>query len=235
MQNHPTVPAEQWLKARQVLLAEEKELTRVRDRIARLRRELPRVRVDKEYVFDGPDGRESLFDLFAGNSQLVVYHFMFDPDWEEGCKSCSFLADHYDPAIVHLRQRDVTMVTVSRAPLAKLQAFRKRMGWNFKWMSSLDNDFNRDYHVSFTPAELEKGEVYYNYAMNRFPATEAPGLSVFSGDPDGAVYHHYSSYGRGLDMLIGAYNLLDLVPRGRAEEGFSYTMEWLRLHDQYDG
>ncbi len=232
MKPHKIVSQEDWLAARKALLAREKEFTRARDALSAERRQLPWVRVGKDYVFDGPDGRETLADLFAGRGQLIVYHFMFGPDWEEGCPSCSYLADHFDGAIVHLNHRDVSMVVISRAPLDKLQAYRKRMGWTFKWLSSLGNDFNRDFHVSFTAAEMAAGKAYYNYADGGFPSEEAPGISVFYKDPDGAVFHTYSAYARGLDMLIGAYNLLDLVPKGRDEDGLSFTMEWLRRHDQ---
>ncbi len=234
MADHDVVSNERWIEARKALLAKEKEFTRMRDAISKERRKLPWERVDKEYVFDGPGGKETLADLFDGRSQLLVYHFMYGPDWTEGCKSCSFLADHFNPAIPHLRQRDVTMVAVSRAPLEILEAFKKRMGWSFKWVSSLGNDFNRDYQVSFTEEELEKGDVYYNYARQGFPSTEAPGVSVFYKDENGEVFHTYSSYQRGLDMFITAYHYLDLVPKGRDEGGLSYTMEWLRLHDEYD-
>ncbi len=234
MEPHKTVTSEDWLAARKALLAKEKEFTRARDALSAERRQLPWVEVDKDYVFDGPDGRETLADLFDGRSQLIVYHFMFGPDWEEGCPSCSYLADHFDGAIVHLNHRDVSMVVISRAPLDKLQAYRKRMGWKFKWLSSLGNDFNRDYHVSFTAAEIEAGNAYYNYVDGRFPSEEAPGISVFYKNADGDVFHTYSAYARGLDILIGAYNLLDLVPKGRDENGLSFTMEWLRRHDQYE-
>ncbi len=234
MADHDVVSNERWIEARKALLAKEKEFTRMRDAISEERRKLPWERVNKEYVFDGPGGKETLADLFDGRSQLLVYHFMYGPDWTEGCKSCSFLADHFNPAIPHLRQRDVTMVAVSRAPLEILEAFKKRMGWSFKWVSSLGNDFNRDYQVSFTEEELEKGDVYYNYARQGFPSTEAPGVSVFYKDENGEVFHTYSSYQRGLDMFITAYHYLDLVPKGRDEGGLSYTMEWLRLHDEYD-
>ncbi len=234
MADHDVVSNERWIEARKALLAKEKEFTRMRDAISKERRKLPWERVNKEYVFDGPGGKETLADLFDGRSQLLVYHFMYGPDWTEGCKSCSFLADHFNPAIPHLRQRDVTMVAVSRAPLEILEAFKKRMGWSFKWVSSLANDFNRDYQVSFTEEELEKGDVYYNYARQGFPSTEAPGVSVFYKDENGEVFHTYSSYQRGLDMFITAYHYLDLVPKGRDEGGLSYTMEWLRLHDEYD-
>ncbi len=233
MENHQVVSREEWLDARKKHLANEKEFSRLRDKLSQERRELPWVKVDKEYVFEGPDGNETLSELFDGRSQLLVYHFMFDPSWEEGCKSCSFLADNYSGAITHLNHRDVTMVTISKAPLDKLEAFKKRMGWNFKWVSSFGNDFNRDYHVSFTSEEVEKGETYYNYEVCKFPSTEGPGISVFSKDKNGNIYHTYSSYARGLDMFIGTYNLLDLVPKGRDEAELSYTMEWIRHHDKY--
>lgn len=234
LHNPGVVSHEDWVSARQELLAKEKELTRLRDEVARRRRELPWERVEKEYVFEGPAGKETLADLFADRSQLLVYHFMFDPEWEEGCKSCSFLADHYDPAIVHLNHRDVTMVTVSRAPLEKLLAFQRRMGWRFKWVSSFGTDFNWDYQASFTPEDVERQQTYYNYRVGAFPATEGPGISAFYRDTDGQVFHTYSSYARGLDMFIGAYHLLDIVPKGRDEENLTYGMEWVRHHDNYD-
>jgi predicted dithiol-disulfide oxidoreductase (DUF899 family) len=228
------VSREEWIAERKAHLSKEKEFTRLRDQLSAERRALPWVKVDKDYDFDTPGGRESLSDLFAGRSQLVVYHFMFGPDWGDGCKSCSFWADNFNGIIVHLRHRDVTMVAVSRAPLEKLEAYRKRMGWGFKWVSSLVNDFNRDYHVSFTKEEISRGDVYYNYGMRRFPADEAPGVSVFRRDDNGAVFHTYSCYSRGLDMLNGAYHFLDITSKGRDEEGLSYSMEWLRHHDRYE-
>jgi predicted dithiol-disulfide oxidoreductase (DUF899 family) len=234
MQNHKVVSREGWLVARKELLAKEKEFTRLRDQLSQQRRELPWVRVEKEYIFDGPNGKETLAELFAGRSQLLIYHFMFDPSWNEGCKSCSFWADNYNGIIVHLNHRDVTMVTISRAPLEKLEAYKKRMGWSFKWVSSFGNDFNRDYHVSFTPEEQEKGEVYYNYKMGRPFSSEGPGVSVFSKDESGNIFHTYSCYARGLDMLNGAYHSLDLVPKGRDEAGLSSPQAWVRRHDQYD-
>jgi len=233
MTDHTVVSHEEWIAARKELLAKEKEFSRLRDALSEQRRSLPWEKVETPYVFGGPDGQETLADLFDGRSQLIVYHFMFDPAWDEGCKSCSFLADHYDPSTVHLRQRDVTLVTVSRAPLDKLQAFQKRMGWKFKWVSSLGSDFNRDYDVSFSPEEL--ADVYYNYGMQSFPAPEAPGISVFFKDDDGGIFHTYSSYARGLDMFLGTYHLLDIVPKGRDEDGLSFTMEWIRHHDRYGG
>jgi predicted dithiol-disulfide oxidoreductase (DUF899 family) len=233
--DHPVVSREAWIAARLDLLAKEKELTRQRDRLGEARRALPWVRVDKEYVFEGPDGKETLGELFAGRSQLVVYHFMFDPTWTEGCKSCSFWADNFDGIIVHLEHRDVTMVVVSRAPLARLQAFQQRMGWRFKWLSSFRTDFNHDFHVSFTPEEQRNGSAYYNYRPGGFSGGEAPGLSVFHRAGAGAIYHTYSCYARGLDAINGAYQILDLVPRGRDEAGLGYSMEWVRHHDRYGG
>ncbi len=232
MQNHQVVSREEWLSARKAHLAREKEFTRLRDQLSAQRRQLPWVKVDKPYEFEGSDGKQTLAELFEGRSQLVVYHFMFHPDWEEGCKSCSFWADNFNGIITHLNHRDVSMVAISRAPLVKLEAYRKRMGWSFKWLSSLHSDFNRDYHVSFTPEEI-KGAVDYNYQRGKFPVAEAPGISVFYMDKDGNIYHTYSCYARGLDMLNGAYHYLDLVPKGRDEQGLSHSMEWLRRRDQY--
>jgi predicted dithiol-disulfide oxidoreductase (DUF899 family) len=192
------------------------------------------VRVDKTYVYDGPSGRETLAALFEGRSQLIVQHFMFEPSWDEGCKSCSFWVDNFDGIVLHLNHRDVTFVLASKAPLGTLLAYRKRMGWSIKWVSSFGNDFNRDYHVSFTDEEREMKRAYYNYTAQGFPAAEAPGISVFYKDGGGAVYHTYSCYSRGLDMLNGAYHLLDIIPKGRDEAGLSSTMAWLRYHDRYD-
>jgi predicted dithiol-disulfide oxidoreductase (DUF899 family) len=234
MTMHKVVSKQDWLAARQELLVKEKEFSRLRDELSQRRRDLPWEKVDKEYVFEGLDGKETLADLFAGRSQLIVYHFMYDPEWDEGCKSCSYIADHYNPSIVHLKHRDVTMVTVSRAPLPKLEAFKKRMGWSFKWVSSFGNDFNWDFHVSFKPEDVARRQVYYNYKIQAFPVAEAPGISVFSKDEAGTVFHTYSSFSRGLDMFITAYHLLDIVPKGRDEAAFSYGMQWLRHHDRYE-
>jgi predicted dithiol-disulfide oxidoreductase (DUF899 family) len=231
MDGHPIVTPTQWIQARKALLAKEKEFTQLRDELSRQRRELPWERVEKTYVFDGPDGKAALPELFEGKSQLIVYHFMFDPSWDAGCKSCSFWADNYNPAIVHLRHRDVNLVAVSKAPLDQIMAYRKRMGWTFKWFSSFGNDFNSDYHVSHTAEELARGEGYYNYTRQKPYASESPGISVFFKDPDGAVFHTYSTYARGLDMLNGTYHLLDLVPKGRDESGRNQF--WVRRHDEY--
>ena len=216
MTDHKLVSGDEWIAARKELLAKEKEFSRLRDELSRKRRELPWERVEKQYVFDSPEGKESLADLFKGRSQLITYHFMYDPEWTEGCKSYSFIADHYNPSVVHLEHRDVTLVTISRAPLATLEAFKKRMGWSFKWVSSLNNDFNWDYHVSFKPEDIAGKRVYYNFTVGPFPSTEGPGISVFYKDADGSIYHTYSSFSRGLDMFINAYHLLDIVQIGRA-------------------
>jgi predicted dithiol-disulfide oxidoreductase (DUF899 family) len=223
----------EWLVARKDLLTREKELTRLRDEVSRHRRELPWVKVKKQYAFDGLNGQETLTDLFDSRSQLIIYHFMFGPDWEEGCKSCSYLADHFGGANWHLPHRDVSFVAISRAPLPKLEAYKKRMGWRFKWLSSYGNDFNFDYHVSFTKEDEKKNEAYYNYCKGEFITDELPGLSVFCKDENGEVFHTYSTYARGLDILVGAYNFLDLVPKGRDEDHFDFSMEWVRRHDQY--
>ena len=230
----PKVVSEaEWLAARKELLRKEKELTRLRDELGRQRRELPWVRVEKEYTFDGPSGNEKLSDLFAGRSQLVVYHFMFGPEWQEGCPSCSFNMDHTDGALIHLAQRDVTFVAISRAPWSKIEAFKKRMGWRFTWVSSHGSDFNYDYHVSFTKEEMAKGKVYYNFDMQEFPSEEAPGISVFYKDKNGDVFHTYSSYARGTEGSVGTYSYLDLVPKGRDEDALAFTMAWVRHHDRY--
>jgi len=227
------VSREEWLAARLDLLEKEKAFTRQRDALSAERRKLPRVRVDKEYVFDAPAGKKSLADLFGGKSQLIVYHFMFGPGWKEGCPSCSLLADHFDGSVGHLANRDVALVVVSRAPLPQIEAFKKRMGWRFPWVSSAGCDFNRDYHVSFTKDELAEGKAYYNYRSAGFPSEEAPGASVFYKDGEGAIFHTYSTYQRGLDILIGAYNFLDLAPKGRDEDGLAFSMAWVRHHDKY--
>jgi predicted dithiol-disulfide oxidoreductase (DUF899 family) len=224
------VSREQWLAARKAHLAKEKEFTRLRDELSLERRGLPWVKVEKHYEFDGPKGKVSLADLFEGRSQMILYHFMFGPDWKEGCKSCSFVSDHIEAARVHLVNHDVMVVAVSRAPLPKIEAFQKRMGWGFKWVSSHGNSFNYDYHVSFTPEETAKGTGTYNYVQARFPSDEAPGISVFAKDQNGDVFHTYSAYSRGLDIFLGAYNLLDITPKGRNEEK---GMDWVRYHDRY--
>ncbi len=234
MHTHPVVSGDEWLVARQELLQKEKAFTRQRDQLSRERRALPWVNVPKDYVFDTPKGKESLSDMFDGRSQLLVYHFMFGPDWEEGCPSCSFLADNFNGIAIHLKQRDVTLLAISQAPLVKLEAYQARMGWTFTWASSFGNGFNQDFHVSFTPGEIAKGEVYYNYQKSQQPSEELPGASVFFKDEAGTIYHTYSTYSRGLDMLIGAYHFLDLVPKGRDEDNLAWPMEWIRHHDKYE-
>jgi predicted dithiol-disulfide oxidoreductase (DUF899 family) len=231
---HPKVVSHaEWLAARSKFLAKEKEFTRLRDELSRQRRTLPWEKVDKQYEFDSTKGKVTLAGLFDGRSQLIVYHFMFAPGWQEGCQSCSYWADHFDGSTIHLANRDTTLAVVSRAPLAEIEAFKKRMGWKFPWASSFGSDFNFDYHVSFTPEEKSGGKVYYNYARGEFPREEAPGASVFARDAAGEVFHTYSSYARGLDILMGTYNLLDLVPKGRDEDGLAFSMSWVRHHDRY--
>jgi predicted dithiol-disulfide oxidoreductase (DUF899 family) len=226
------VTREAWTQARKALLDKEKAFSRQRDALAAARRELPVVKVEKAYAFEEPSGQRSLADLFGGRRQLVVYHFMFDPSWEEGCKSCSLIADGFDGVAVHLAARDTSFAAVSRAPLAKIEAFKKRMGWGFRWLSSAGSDFNYDYNVSFRSEDLAAKTAEYNYEQKPFPSAEAPGLSVFLREGD-AIYHAYSTYARGLDILIGAYNYLDLTPLGRQEEGLKYGMAWVRHHDKY--
>jgi predicted dithiol-disulfide oxidoreductase (DUF899 family) len=231
---HPKVVTHaEWRAARKGFLAKEKEFTLLRDELSRQRRELPWEKVDKQYVFDGPNGKETLASLFDGRSQLMVYHFMFGPGWKEGCPSCSYLADHFDGPAIHLANRDVTLAVISRAPMAEITTFKKRMGWRFHWVSSFGSDFNYDYHVSFTPEERASGNVTYNYELTKFPSEEGPGLSVFFKDANGDIFHTYSSYARGLDIFVGAYNFLDHAPKGRDEQGLAHSMAWVRHHDNY--
>jgi predicted dithiol-disulfide oxidoreductase (DUF899 family) len=230
---HQIVSKEDWAAARLALLAREKAFTRQRDELSAARRALPWEKVDTNYVFDSERGSVSFADLFAGRGQLLVYHFMFGPDWEAGCKSCSFWADNFERIVVHLSHRDVSLVLISRAPLDRLIAYKRRMGWTFEWVSSLGNSFNHDFAVSFTKDELASPAKNYNFGTQRFGIEEAPGISVFAKD-GGAIYRTYATFSRGLDMLNGAYHLLDLVPKGRDEEGLSYGMEWLRRRDEYE-
>jgi predicted dithiol-disulfide oxidoreductase (DUF899 family) len=224
----------EWLDAHKQHLIKEKELTRRRDQLSAERRELPWVKVDKSYVFEGPDGKETLADLFGGRSQLVVKHFMLGPGWTEGCVGCSFHSDHIDGALPHLVQRDVILLAVSRAPFSEIEAFKKRMGWRFKWVSSYGSDFNYDFHVSFTQDDLAKGEVYYNYDLRKLQSEEMSGMSVFYKDAGGGIFHTFSSYARGGDILLGTYNYLDLTPKGRDETGPNYNLtDWVRHHDRY--
>lgn len=226
-------PAE-WLAARQQHLVREKQLTRALDELYAERRQLPWTRVGKRYTFDTPTGKKALAELFAGRSQLFVYHFMFGPDWDEGCKSCSFVADHFDGPRQHLEHHDLTLVAVSRAPLPKLEEYKRRMGWKFPWVSSFANDFNHDFHVSFKPEEMAPGKAYYNYGFiqETLPFDELPGASIFVRGEGGEVYHTYSTYTRGLDVLLGTHHLLDFTPKGRDER--TGTMDWVRRHDSYE-
>lgn len=235
MADHKVVSSEQWLAARKELLEQEKEFSRLRDQLTRKRRELPWEKIEKEYTFQSAKGTESLAELFGDRSQLIIYHFMFGPDWPEGCKICSMIGDHYDPLRIHLKHRDVELVTVSRAPFETLHAYRERMGWKFKWVSSLGTDFNWDFHVSFKQEDLDSGEAYYNYQRPaKFPVAEAPGISSFYKDSEGQVFHTYSSFGRGLENFLGIYNFLDIVPKGRDEDGLPYPMAWVRHKDRYE-
>ncbi len=231
---HRIVSREEWLAARKAHLANEKELTRRRDALSAERRALPWVRIEKDYAFEGPEGRLTLADLFAGRSQLVIYHFMFGPGWEEGCFGCSFLADHFDGPNQHLRHHDVSLVAVSRAPYAEFQPFRKRIGWQFPWVSSAGSDFNFDFHVSPSPAERAAGRYEYNYETHEGEGGEMPGFSVFYRNEAGEIFHTYSTYARGLDSIMGCYQILDRVPRGRDEDGLKSSMAWVRYHDKYE-
>ena len=222
-----------WLQSRLEHLKAEKEFNRLRDQLSAQRRELPWVKVEKQYLFDTPDGPRSLAELFGAHDQLIVQHFMYGPDWDEGCPSCSFWADNFSGTTVHLNQRNISFVAVSRGPLAKLLAYQKRMGWDFPWVSSLQNDFNFDFQASFTEAEMEADEVYYNYRQTSFPSSESPGASVFARNQAGEVFHTYSCYSRGLDMLNGTYHYMDIAPKGRDEGELPWPMAWLKRHDQY--
>jgi len=232
LSKHPVVSREEGLKARAAFLKKEKEFTKLRDDLSRQRSELPWVKVDKQYVFEGPNGKETLPQLFENRSQLVVYHFMFSPEWDAGCPHCSHWADNFNGVIVHLNHRDVTMVAISRAPYKKLAAYEKRMGWSFKWLSSHDADFNFDYNVSFRPEELKKKKAFYNFTMQDPGPADREGTSVFYKDPKGNVFHTYSTYARGIDMMNVDYQYLDLVPKGRDESGRGPF--WVRRHDEYD-
>jgi len=233
--NTKVVNPTDWLAARKELLKKEKEFTRLRDDLSRQRRELPWERVEKDYIFQGPTGKVALAELFNGRRQMIVYHFMFGPGWQQGCPSCSFLADNFDGMRVHLEQRDAAFVAVSRASFSEIEGFKKRMGWKFPWVSSNGTDFNYDYKVSFTKEDFADGKPVYNYETSGFPGEEGPGLSVFYKDAEGQIFHTYSTYGRGLDILLTTYNYLDLTPKGRDEEGITpYPMAWVRHHDRYE-
>jgi predicted dithiol-disulfide oxidoreductase (DUF899 family) len=234
MQPNKIVTEQEWLAARKEFLAKEKELTRARDQLSAERRALPWVKVEKTYLFDTSDGRRSLAELFDGKSQLLVYHFMLGPGWKEGCPSCSFLADHFDGMLPHLAARDVTFTAISRAPLAEIQAYQRRMGWHFPWASSFANDFNFDYGVSFVLNDNGHGRGTYNYEQQDLDSDEMPGVSAFYRDAGGGIFHTYSAYARGLDSLVGTYNFLDVAPKGRDEDNLPWTMAWVRRHDEYD-
>ena len=231
--NHPVVSRQEWLAERRKLLAREKELTRLGDEIARERRALPWVRMEKDYLFDTPEGRRPLADLFEGRHQLVMQHFMLAPGWEQGCKSCSYMADHTDATLVHLAARDTSFVAVSRAPLDEIERFKKRMGWKFPWVSSDGTDFNRDFHVTFTADERASGKADYNFGGSA-PGEEMPGVSAFWKDDSGEVFHTYSTYGRGVEVMMHTYRLLDLTAKGRDEDALDFTMAWVRHHDRYE-
>lgn len=232
LDRHPVVARKKWLAARTRLLAKEKAFTHLRERLAAERRALPWVKVDKDYMFDGPNGRETLADLFAGRSQLVIYHFMFGPRDRTGCPHCSFWADNFAPIIVHLNQRDVTMLAVSRAPLRKLAPFQARMGWSFKWVSSHGSPFNYDFNVSFTEAEVRSGKQFYNYRMAPAFCADREGVSTFYKNARGEIFHTYSCFARGIDMLNTAYQYLDLVPKGRDEDP-AMPQSWVTYRDKY--
>jgi predicted dithiol-disulfide oxidoreductase (DUF899 family) len=231
-EQHKVVGGAEWLAARKELLAKEKELTHLRDKISALRLELPWEKVEKGYEFTGAKGKQALADLFEGKSQLMIYHFMLGPGWKEGCPSCSYLADHFDGMRVHLAARDIHLAVVSRAPWPEIEAFQQRMEWKFPWVSSNGADFNFDYQVSATPGTKADEKVLYNYEMQVFPADERPGLSAFYKD-GGKIFHTYSTYARGLDILVGGYNFIDMSPLGRREQGLKHTMAWVRHHDKY--
>jgi predicted dithiol-disulfide oxidoreductase (DUF899 family) len=232
--NHPTVSREEWIAARKELLNKEKELSHLQDEVSRQRRELPWVKVEKEYTFETPEGRKTLAELFNGNSQLVVYHFMFGPGWKAGCVGCSFFSDHVDGADQHLTHHDVTFTAVSRAPLAEIEAYKRRMGWRFKWVSSSESDFNYDFHVSFRKDAIAAGEVYYNYEMYKTTMEDLHGTSVFFKNDSGAVFHTYSAYARGDERGLGTYMFLDLTPKGRNETGPNFNLtDWVKRHDEY--
>ena len=233
LESHPIVSASDWLAARRTLLREEKEFTRARERLAEKRRGMPWTKVDPNYAFETPDGRATLADLFEGRSQLIVYHFMLAPGWEEGCRGCSFVSDHFDGALPHLRARDISLTAVSRAPLSEIERFKSRMGWTFPWVSSNGTTFNRDFGVTFAPDEYADGNRNYNYGSTEARDEEMPGLSVFVRKADGEIFHTYSTYSRGLDSLINAYNLIDLTPKGRDEDAEA-PMKWVRHHDRYE-
>ena len=233
MKNHKVVSQEEWLVRRKQHLEKEKQFTKLRDQLSQERRDLPWVKVNKSYKFDSVKGKQKLSDLFEGKSQLIVYHFMFDPNWEAGCPSCSFWADNFNGINIHLNQRDINLVCISRANLNELIEYKKRMAWDFNWVSSYDNDFNFDFNVSFSEEDMQSDKANYNFYTAKFSASEAPGISVFYKNENNAIFHTYSCYARGLDMLNGAYHFMDLAPMGRNEDDLPHTMAWLKRHDSY--
>ena len=232
IENRKVVSQGEWLVARKKLLTKEKKFSKLRDELNLQRRKLPWVKIEKEYVFDGPTGKVTLGDSFGGKSQLIIYHFMFGPGWKEGCEHCSFWADHFDSVNIHIGQRDTAFVVVSRAPLAEIEPFKKRMGWRFKWFSSFNTDFNFDFHVSFTPEQVKSGVLPYNYGKYKAKIDEKEGVSAFYRDKNGDVYHTYSSYERGIDLMNTTYNFLDLTAKGR-DENPDHTQDWVRFKDEY--
>jgi len=235
LSTHPVISRDEWLEARKALLKKEKEFTRQKDQLFAECRALPWVKVEKNYVFDTATGKQTLADLFGDKSQLIVTHFMLGPDWEQGCIGCSFGADHYDGIVVHLEHHDVAFVVVSRAPFPKIDAFKKRMGWRFKWVSAYGSDFNYDYHVSFTEEEIAQGKVYYNYEVQPIDIDELAGTSMFYRDADGNIFHTYSAFARGSELVGGAYGYLDHLPKGRNETGPGYNLgDWVLHHDRYE-
>ena len=232
VKEHKVVSEKEWVTARKALLVKEKKFSRLRDELNRQRRELPWVKLAKEYAFEGPGGKVTLADLFCGKSQLIVYHFMFGPGWKEGCEHCSFWSDHFDSVNHHLGQRDTTLAVISRAPLNEIEPFKQRMGWRFNWVSSFGTDFNFDFHVSFTPEQLKSRKAIYNFAPLDMDIDEREGVSAFYKDKKGDIYHTYSSYARGIDLLNTTYNFLDLTAKGRDENPDS-SQDWVRFHDKY--
>jgi predicted dithiol-disulfide oxidoreductase (DUF899 family) len=232
LNQHPVVSEKEWIEARKALLAKEKQFAHLREELAQQRRDLPWQKVDKQYAFDGPNGKETLADLFGSKNQLIVYQFMFAPEWEEGCPHCSFWADHYDAMIPHLKQRDTSLVVVSRAPLNKIEKFKSRMGWRFKWVSSGQSDYNYDFQASFRPEDIQRNAVFYNYQTVKMKMTDREGISIFYKNPSGIVFHTYSTYARGIDMVNPTYQFLDLLPKGRDEEA-EFPQSWVTYHDRY--
>ena len=234
MKNPKTVTKEEWTKARIELLKDEKEFTRKRDELTKKRQEMPWLKINKKYIFQDTNGKVNLTELFGKCSQLIVYHFMYHPDWNDPCKSCSFWADNFEQTDIHLRARDANLVAVSKATINQINIYKKRMGWSFQWVSSHDNNFNEDFCVGFTNDQKQKNKIYYNYVEQPYAIEELPGVSVFTKNNNGDVFHTYSTYSRGLDMLNGTYQYIDILPKGRNEDGMSHKMEWVKRRDEYE-